>query len=77
VVTEANGENGGILMIRMGVIGYGYWGTGASEAEELLDLADKKNLKVMVDHTFLLTGAVRKTKQLIEEDILGNLLYFE
>ena len=35
-------------------------GTEASEAEELLDRADKKNLKVMVDHTFLFTGAVLK-----------------
>jgi predicted dehydrogenase len=49
----------------------------ASEAEELVDLADKKNLKVMVDHTFLFTGAVRKIKQLIEEGILGDLLYFD
>jgi len=48
-----------------------------AEAEELVELADKKNLKVMVDHTFLFTGAVRKIKQLIEEDILGDLLYFD
>jgi predicted dehydrogenase len=49
----------------------------AAEAEELIGLADKKNLKIMVDHTFLFTGAVRKIKQLIEEDVLGDLLYFD
>src|SRR5271169_4908721 len=32
----------------------------AAEAEELIALADKKNLTIMVDHTFLFTGAVRK-----------------
>jgi len=27
---------------------------------KLIELADKKNLKIMVDHTFLYTGAVRR-----------------
>src|SRR5271157_3358257 len=30
------------------------------QAEELINLAARKNLKIMVDHTFLFTGAVRK-----------------
>jgi len=30
------------------------------EAEDLIELAAQKNLKIMVDHTFLFTGAVRK-----------------
>jgi predicted dehydrogenase len=47
------------------------------QAEELIELADKKNLKIMVDHTFLFTGAVQKIKQLIEDEILGNLFYFD
>ena len=33
-----------------------------AQAEELIELADKKNLKIMVDHTFLFTGAVRRTE---------------
>jgi predicted dehydrogenase len=31
----------------------------------------------MVDHTFLFTGAVRKIKQLIDDDVLGELYYFD
>ena len=31
------------------------------QAEELIELADRKNLRIMVDHTFLFTGAVRKS----------------
>ena len=43
----------------------------------LLELAEKKKLKIMVDHTFLYTGAVRKIKQLIEDNVLGDLYYFD
>ncbi len=32
----------------------------AQQAEELIELAERKNLTIMVDHTFLFTGAVRK-----------------
>ena len=48
-----------------------------AEAEELVELAAKKNLKLMVDHTFLYTGAVRKIRQLIDDGVLGNLYYFD
>lgn len=48
-----------------------------AEAEDLVELAAKKNLKLMVDHTFLYTGAVRKIRQLIDDNILGNLYYFD
>ncbi|WP_088534730.1 Gfo/Idh/MocA family protein [Geobacter sp. DSM 9736] len=48
-----------------------------NQAEELIELADKKNLRIMVDHTFLFTGSVRKIKQLIEENVLGDLYYFD
>src|SRR5205809_7630321 len=46
------------------------------QAEELIELADRKNLRIMVDHTFLFTGAVRKIQQLIEEGVLGDLYYY-
>jgi predicted dehydrogenase len=49
----------------------------ARQAEELIELAEKKHLKIMVDHTFLFTGAVRKIKDLIDEEILGKLFYFD
>lgn len=48
-----------------------------AEAEKLVTLAAKKNLKIMVDHTFLYTGAVRKIRQLIDDGTLGNLYYFD
>ncbi|HPC02636.1 MAG TPA: Gfo/Idh/MocA family oxidoreductase [Syntrophales bacterium] len=47
------------------------------QAEELIELAERKNLKIMVDHTFLFTGAVRKIKELINERALGKLYYFD
>src|SRR5207249_2643232 len=47
------------------------------QAEELIELADRKNLKIMVDHTFLFTGAVRKIRQLIDEGVLGELYYYD
>ena len=48
-----------------------------AEAEELVELAAKKKLKLMVDHTFLYTGAVRKIRKLIDDGVLGNLYYFD
>jgi len=51
--------------------------SNAAQAEELIDLAAKKNLKVMVDHTFLFTGAVRKIRQLLDENALGKLYYYD
>ncbi|MEQ8203208.1 MAG: Gfo/Idh/MocA family oxidoreductase [Smithellaceae bacterium] len=48
-----------------------------AEAEDLIEIAEKKNLKIMVDHTFLYTGAVRKIKQLLDEGVLGDIYYFD
>jgi len=49
----------------------------SSHAEQLIDLAEQKKLKIMVDHTFLYTGAVRKIKELIDNGTLGALCYFD
>jgi predicted dehydrogenase len=49
----------------------------ATQAEELIELADRKNLKIMVDHTFLFTGAVQRIRQLIEDGTLGDLYYYD
>jgi len=51
--------------------------SNAAQGEELINLAQQKNLKIMVDHTFLFTGAVRKISQLINEGSLGNLYYYD
>jgi len=48
-----------------------------AEAEQLVNLAEKKKLKIMVDHTFLYTGAVKKIRQLIDDGTLGELYYFD
>jgi predicted dehydrogenase len=51
--------------------------SNVAQAEELINLAARKNLQIMVDHTFLFTGAVRKIKQLLDEDALGKLYYYD
>lgn len=48
-----------------------------AQAEELIELAERKNLTLMVDHTFLFTGAVRKIRQVIDEGVLGKLFYYD
>jgi predicted dehydrogenase len=48
-----------------------------AQAEELIELAALKNLKIMVDHTFLFTGAVKKIGQLLEEGALGKIYYYD
>ncbi|HLV31881.1 MAG TPA: Gfo/Idh/MocA family oxidoreductase [Chitinispirillaceae bacterium] len=47
------------------------------QAKELIDLAEQKELKIMVDHTFLFTGAVRKIKETIDNGVLGNIFYYD
>lgn len=47
------------------------------QATELIELAERKHLKIMVDHTFLFTGAVRKIKQLIDAGELGDIYYYD
>ena len=48
-----------------------------AQGEELIELAERKNLKIMVDHTFLFTGAVRRMKQMIDDGTLGKLYYYD
>lgn len=49
----------------------------AREAEELIELAERNQRTLMVDHTFVYTGAVRKMKELLTSGELGDLLYFD
>lgn len=48
-----------------------------AQAEELIELAERKNLKIMVDHTFLFGGAVRKIREIVDAGTLGPLYYFD
>ncbi|HEV2915747.1 MAG TPA: Gfo/Idh/MocA family oxidoreductase [Pyrinomonadaceae bacterium] len=47
------------------------------EAEQLIELAERKGLTLMVDHTFIYTGAVRKIREIVRSGELGELLYFD
>jgi len=49
----------------------------SAQAEELIDIAAAKGLRIFVDHTFIYTGAVRKIKELVDQDELGNIIYFD
>ena len=49
----------------------------SAQALELIELAARKNLKIMVDHTFLFTGAVRKIRELNDSGALGDLYYYD
>jgi predicted dehydrogenase len=48
-----------------------------AECEELAALAARAGRVLMVDHTFVYTGAVRKIRQLVEAGELGKILYFD
>jgi predicted dehydrogenase len=47
------------------------------QALELIELAERNHLQIMVDHTFLFTGAVKKIHQLIDDSTLGKLYYYD
>ena len=51
--------------------------SNAKQAEELINLAQKKDLTIMVDHTFLFTGAVRKIREIIDTGELGSLFFYD
>jgi len=48
-----------------------------AEARQLIDLAERNQRTLMVDHTFIYTGAVRKMKEIVSSGELGDLLYFD
>ena len=49
----------------------------SQQAEELLEIAEKKNLRIFIDHTFIYTGAVRKMKEIVTKGELGKILHFD
>lgn len=51
--------------------------TSVREAEMLVELAARKNRLLMVDHTYLFTGAVEKMRELVVSGELGEILYFD
>lgn len=51
--------------------------TKSQEAEILIEEAERRNLTLGVDHTFIYTGAVRKIKELASSGELGDIFYFD
>jgi predicted dehydrogenase len=47
------------------------------QGQRLLDEAGRRSLTLMVDHTFVYTGAVRKIKDLVETGVLGPIYYYD
>jgi predicted dehydrogenase len=51
--------------------------TTSFEAERLIELAARRGVVLMVDHTFVYTGAVRKIRELIASGELGDIYYYD
>ncbi|MCK1364129.1 Gfo/Idh/MocA family oxidoreductase [Bradyrhizobium sp. 62] len=49
----------------------------SDEASDLIERAKRKSLVLMVDHTFLFTGAVQMIKELVARSALGQVCYFD
>ena len=49
----------------------------SEEAMRLIDEAAKRNLVLMVDHTFVYTGAVKKIQELVASSTLGEIYYYD
>ena len=49
----------------------------SDQALKLIELANQKQKVLMVDHTYLYTGAVRKIKELIDSNEIGSINYFD
>jgi len=49
--------------------------SSVAECKELIDIADKKNLQLMVGHTFIYSAPVRKIKEILQSGEIGDLLY--
>ena len=49
----------------------------ARDARAIVALAKERDRIVMVDHTFVYTGAVRKIKEMVAEGQIGDIYYFD
>ncbi len=49
----------------------------ADQALYLIEEAERRSLVLMVDHTFVYTGAVRKIYELVSQGLLGELYYYD
>lgn len=51
--------------------------SSVQDAEDLIMLSKKMKKVLMVDHTYLYTGAIQKIKYLIDNDIIGEIQYID
>lgn len=49
----------------------------SNQVEHLIEEAAKRRLALMVDHTFIYNGAVRKIKELVDSDEIGQVYYYD
>ena len=49
----------------------------SEQARKLVNEAEKRNLVLMVDHTFIYTGAVRRMGDMVKSGELGQILYYD
>ncbi|MFN8635100.1 MAG: Gfo/Idh/MocA family oxidoreductase [Chloroflexota bacterium] len=49
----------------------------SGQAALLVDEAEKRDLVLMVDHTFVYHGSVRRIRELVQSGQIGKLLYFD
>ncbi|MBO3463337.1 Gfo/Idh/MocA family oxidoreductase [Aetokthonos hydrillicola Thurmond2011] len=49
----------------------------SEQAIRLIEEAEKRNLVLMVDHTFVYTGAIRKMRDLVVTNAIGNIYYYD
>ena len=51
--------------------------SSSEQALRLIDEAERRNRVLMVDHTFVYTGAVRKMRELVAQGDLGTVYYYD
>jgi predicted dehydrogenase len=51
--------------------------SSTEQALRLIEEADRRGLTLLVDHTFVYTGAVRKIKEIVEQGRLGDIYYYD
>ena len=51
--------------------------SNTDQVQHLIDVAQKRNRILMVDHTFVYTGAVRKIRELVDGGSLGEIYYYD
>lgn len=49
----------------------------SQQAIKLIEEAERRNLILMVDHTFVYTGAVRKMQELVATKAIGDIYYYD